>query len=99
MEKAKLMSRDQDIRRSRRLLGELLGLAPCPAPAPHLFQAIVDAAPRPDPAPRWRQTRFAAALAALALVAVASVHIWNTTNDESELADVDELAAASLLVL
>jgi len=93
------MSHDPNARTSRRQLSELLGLAPCPAPAPHLFKAIVDSAPQARPAAGWRRPRFALALTAALLVVAVSFHAWRSANEDSELADVDELAAASLLVL
>ena len=98
------MSRQDSIRKSRRQLGELLGLAPCPAPSPQLFKAVINSAPQPAspprsaPALRWRQPRFAVAVVALLMVAAVSFHFWQS-NDDDELADVDELAAASSLVL
>jgi len=93
------MSRELETRNSRKQLGELLGLAPCPAPSPHLFRAIVESAPRARPVPAWRTPRFAMAVTAAALVAAVSFHVWRSATEDPELADVDELAAASLLVL
>jgi len=99
------MSREDSVRKSRRHLGELLGLAPCPAPSPQLFKAVLNAAPRPRPheeiggaLPRWRQPRFAVVVTALVMAAAVSLHYWESSSDD-ELADVDELAAASSLVL
>jgi hypothetical protein len=92
------MSREEEIRRSRRQLGELLGLAPCPAAAPHLFEAVIASAPRARPVSVWRRPRFAVALTAAVLVAAVSFHIWRSGADNPELADIDELAAASLVL-
>jgi len=89
----------EGIRKSRRQLGELLGLAPCPAPSPRLFMAIVESAPAPRPVPRWRQPRFAFMVTALLMAAAISFHMWHSANDSGELADVDELAEAGSLVL
>jgi hypothetical protein len=92
------MLRDEEIRRSRRQLGELLGLAPCPAAAPHLVKAVIDSAPRARPVSAWRRPRFAMALTAAVLVAAVSFHIWQSSADDPELADIDELTAASLVL-
>src|SRR5579864_4790277 len=93
------MSTKDDIRKSRRQLGEVLGLAPCPAPSPRLFKAVIDAAPGPVPRPRWRQPRFAFAITALLVVAALSFRAWQTSEEPDALSEVDELAAASSLVL
>jgi hypothetical protein len=94
------MSPEDGVRKSRRQLAELLGLAPSPAPSPQLVRAVMASAPRPVPVPRWRQPRFAVAITALLLVAaVLSFQAWQAPDQSDTLSDVDELAVASLLVL
>ena len=93
------MRPEDNLRRSRRQLAEVLGLAPCPAPSPRLFKAIVEAAPRSAPVRAWMQPRFAFAITVLVVVAALSFRAWQSSEEPDTLSEVDELAAASSLVL
>jgi len=93
------MRRNSEESAQRKRLAEVLGMAACPAPSPGLFRSIVDAAPAAPERPAWRQPRFAMALAAAMLVALATFSFWPGSGEPDSLAEGDEIAAVDLLAL